>query len=134
MSLLVSPVLLFLVGLLVARVAKSRRVWRRHSRFPRRALAWVLVFYTIFMLGLFLDHPFLAGLVGVLPGGSGTEWVVNSGLFSMDASWPLSDPWVVALSIVGFMSFPLWLYLGLVSGYWLFGTNPRQTGMIGLLR
>ncbi len=134
MSLLLSPFVLFALGLVVARIAKARRVWRRHSRFPRRAVFWVLALYTVLSLGLFMDHEALQVLVRWLPGETGTDWMVNSGLLGLDASWPLADPWVVAFSVVLFMLFPLWLYLGLTAGYWLFGTNPRQTGILGLLR
>jgi hypothetical protein len=134
MSLLFSPLVLFLLGLLVARLAKNRRIWRRHGRFPRRALGVVLVLYTGLLLGLLLDHPWFDGVIARLPGATGAEWVINSGLLHLDASWPLVDPWVVALVILGFMSLPLWLYLGFTLGQWLFGTNPRQTGVQGLLR
>lgn len=134
MSLLLSPLALFLLGMGVARVAKMRRVWRRHSRFPRRALFWVLTLYSILSLGLFIDHAAFSGLVRWLPAETGTQWMINSGLLHLDAAWPLADPWVVVYSVAMFMLFPLWLYLGLTAGYWLFGTNPRQTGILGLLR
>ncbi len=134
MSLLLSPLLLFLLGLLVARVAKARRVWRRHGRFPRRALSWVLVVYAGVSIALFIDHPVFASWATGLPGGSGTQWMVNSGVLHLDAAWPLADPAVVAFSIVAFMLFPLWLYLGWTAGRWIFGSNPKQTGVLGLLR
>ena len=134
MSLLFSPVVLFVLGLIIAKLAKNKRVWRRHSRFPRRTLSIVLLAYTVVSLGLFVDHHWFASLVARLPGQTGTEWMVNSGVLGLDAAWPLADPAVVVFSVVGFMLFPLWLYGGYVVGQWLFGTNPRQTGVIGLLR
>lgn len=134
MSLLLSPLLLFLLGMGVARVAKMRRVWRRHGRFPRRALAFVLGIYSVVSLALLIDHRSMASWVRWLPGETGTAWMINSGVLHLDAAWPLADPWVLVFCIVAFMLFPFWLYLGWTAGCWLFGTNPRQTGVLGLLR
>jgi hypothetical protein len=134
MSLLLSPLFLVLVGVLIARVSKSRRVWRRHSLFAFRAAAVVLVVYTLLMLGLFVDHAALAWLSHILPGETGTDWVVNSGILHWDATWPIASTGAMLWTLIGFMLFPLWMYIGVLAGYWFFGRNPRQRGIVGLLQ
>lgn len=134
MSLLLSPVLLFLLGLGVARLAKSKRVWRRHSLFALRAGVLALLLYTWLSLSLLLGSPWTEGVVGLLPAEDGTDWMVNSGVFSREAAWPLQDPSTVGLVVLGFMLFPFWLFVGVESGFWLFGRSPKQTGILGLLR
>jgi hypothetical protein len=133
MSLLLSPLILFLLGAIVARLSKSRRIWRRHSLFTVRICGILLALYTVFMVALLVDTGYFAALMRILPGESGTDWVLNSGILHLDPSWPLAERAVVAWVILGFMLFPLWMYLGVMTSYWLFGRNPRQRGIIGLL-
>lgn len=134
MSLLLSPLILYILGMGLARISKARRVWRKHSRFVPYMSALLLVGYFLLTISLFVDLTWVQGLVARLPGETGTDWMINSGFMTFDASWPIEDQALMFVIIAVFASFPLWFYLGVMSGFWLFGRSPRQTGILGLLR
>lgn len=134
MSLLLSPLVLFALGVFIARISKARRVWKRHGLFTRKASGWVLVLYLGTALSLLLDLAWVRGFAGWLPGATGTDWMINSGILHLDAAWPLVNRAVVAWVIVSFVLFPVWLWSGVTLGYWAFGRSPKQTGIVGLLR
>lgn len=134
MSLVLSPLVLFVAGMLIARVSKSRRVWRRHELFTRRTAAVVLVLYVALELSLLVDAGWVQPLVRWLPGETGTDWVVGSGFLRLDGTWPIEDRGVMAFIVASFVAFPVWLWWGVTLGYWLWGRSPKQTGIMGLLR
>lgn len=133
-SLLLSPFILFASGLVVARISKSKRVWRRHGLFTRRASALVFVLYFLVTISLLLDLDWVQPMVAYLPAESGTDWVVNGGVLHLDGTWPIEDKGTFGFVLLGFVLTPLWLWLGVLNGYLLFGRSPKQTGILGLLR
>lgn len=134
MSLLLSPLLLFVAGMVIARVSKARRVWRRHGLFTRKTSALVLAVYLVTELSLLLDLAWVQPLVRWLPGATGTDWVVGSGFLDQGGSWPIASKGVMAFVILSFALLPFWLWMGVTTGYWLWGRSPKQTGIMGLLR
>lgn len=134
MSLLLAPPFFFLLGMGIARLSKSRRMWRKHNRYVVD-LGGVVLFVSYMVLGsLFVDLDWVQPLVAWLPAESGTDWMVNSGVFGFPAEWPVAHEGVMFATLLCFALFPLWYAWGAVFGYWLFGRSPKQTGIFGLLR
>jgi hypothetical protein len=131
--LLVSPLLLFVIGLLVARLSKARRVWTRHSRFSLNMGCLLIPFYTGFNLALLFDHVAFRPIAHLLGAPTGTA-LFGTGILGYGPAWPIQDPILVSIIILTFMLYPFWFWSGIQSGYWLFGRSPKQTGIIGLLR
>lgn len=108
-------------------------MWHPHSRFPRRWLIAVVALLLLLDLGLLLDAGWTRGLAW-LPGESGFDWTVNSGLFGFETQWPIDSHALFVVVVLTFASYPLWAWLGYACGVILFGRNPKQTGVLGLLR
>ncbi|MFX0078535.1 MAG: hypothetical protein ACFE8O_04790 [Candidatus Hermodarchaeota archaeon] len=62
---------------------------------------------------------------------NGRDFMINSCVFQFEY---LSTAGLIDfIALFLFLLYPLWLYLGILLGYLLFGQHERQTGMVGLL-
>ncbi|MBI4361851.1 MAG: hypothetical protein HY558_01615 [Euryarchaeota archaeon] len=134
MSFLLDGPLLLGLGHLVALAARNNP--RRHW-LPHILGALILGVFYATSVAAFTDMDWIRPLL-VPPfvfgnPTSGTDWMVNSGVFHFQVSWPPGKT-VTFLAILGFVSYPFWLYLGFWNGQNLFGRNPKQSGLIGLLK
>lgn len=134
MSLLLSPVLFGLLGIIMARASKMKRIWRRHNRFVWTVGSMFAVTLLLVLVSLMADLAWTQGWSRHLPGGSGPVWMWSSGVFHDDLRERLPEHWDVVIPLLAFTLMPLWYRLGLTAGFWLFGRSPKQTGIIGLLR
>jgi len=132
--LLVSPLVLVALGVLVARLSKAKRVWRKHGRFPWWAGVVIVVAYTLLSLAFLFDLERVAGWAAALGAPSGTAFFFGSGVVDWDVVWPAVPARWMAAAVVGSMLYPAWFLLGLEAGHWAFGRSPKQTGILGLLR
>ena len=62
---------------------------------------------------------------------SGRDFMINSGVFAFEHI--LTPGLIDLLAWVMFALYPVWLYCGVVLGYFLFGRHEGQTGIVGLL-
>lgn len=135
MSFLLDPFILMGIGMAGAMVKKKwfhTSTWFMHFY----GAAMLALFYGI-SVGLFVNAPYANFIIQpLLDMGlttSGLDWMVNSGVFHFNVQWPWS-PTVVFIGILAFCTYPLWLYIGIINGYMLFGRHPKQTGLIGLFK
>lgn len=132
--LLLTPLILWLLGLFVARLSKARRIWRRHGHFTLGMGLVLLVLYTTLMLGLLFDHASLRPIADLLGAPTGTAAYIGAGVIASEHVWPIEEVALMVVVILSFMLYPFWFWLGAQCGYWLFGRSPKQTGILGLLR
>jgi len=134
MSLVLSPVLFLGLGMLMARVSKMRRVWKRHNRFVWTVGGMLAATLFLVMVSLMADLAWTRAWLGWLPGSDGPTWMWASGFFPPDVRERAGAAWGTVIPLVAFALMPLWYRLGVGLGFWLFGRSPKQTGIVGLLR
>lgn len=132
-SFLLDPFLLFIAGIIVAYLtARSAE-----NFFSRRKIIWALgaVVMAIFWgigVSLYFNLPAISWVWKIVGARSGTDWMINSGIFRFDF---INLP-VVTGVIAGFLFalYPLWLSLGVKCGTILFGAQKGHKGLVGLLK
>ncbi len=134
MSFFLDPILLFGIGILLVWLY-NRRLAKRNKDWLQFLGALVLILFYLVSVPLYLNlipNPFAPAMEALLgPGACGDSnyFMWNSclplGLKPSPAAWPLA--------LVNFLSYPLWLYVGVGLGKSLFGQTPKQKGF-GALR
>lgn len=132
-SFLLDPFLLIIAGIIVAYITAQFA----KNFFSRRKIIWTLgiVVMAIFWgvsVSLYFNAPFLSWVWKMLGARSGTDWMLNSGVFNfkfvnLSATTNLISGFFFAL-------YPLWLILGVKFGTILFGAEKGQKGLVGLFR
>lgn len=140
MSFIIDTFLLIGCGALVVYISVRfllKRFQFRHW-IPLLAVMVLMVFWLI-AGALYLDiidFPFLGDA------GRGNHFMWNSGCeliglkAFVDASVPTYTDLFGAMNVFAiflFALYPLWLYIGILIGYFLFGRTEKQTGIVGLL-
>ena len=138
MSFLLDPGLLIISGIVIAWTAKRKIFYAKDSFYVQGiSLAVLFIFYAI-SISLYCNLEwvqFILPLVRAmgLHAKDTHDFMINSGVFNFPCSWPETDPIVLAISIGIFVTYPFFLWLGVVLGRILFGRKPESTGMIDVL-
>jgi hypothetical protein len=131
MSFLLDPFLLFFLGAVIVWL-RNRWLYQlsRHATKILGALTvllfWVVAGSLYLNMGWF-DWIWLWTGRAV----SGRDFMINSCVFHLEFVNTAGLIDFIALFLL--LLYPLWLYLGILLGYLLFGQHERQTGMVGLL-
>lgn len=129
MSFLLDPFLLIGCGALIV-LLRNRLLYRVTRRATKVLGALTLILFWIVAGSLYLDlHWFDWLWTWLVPGSSGTDFMVNSGIFHFNST---RTGWVDTIALLLFALYPLWLYCGVFIGKLLFGRHERQTGLVGL--
>ena len=131
MSFLLDPFLLILCGAVI--VWLRNRWLYRISRHATKILGGVTVLLFWLVAGsLYLNLGWFDWIwqwTGRAV--NGRDFMINSCVFQFEYLSTVGLIDFIALFL--FLLYPLWLYLGILLGYLLFGQHERQTGMVGLL-
>ena len=131
MSFLLDPFLLILCGAVT--VWLRNRWLYRISRHATKILGVVTVLLFWVIAGsLYLNLGWFDWIwQWTLRAVNGRDFMINSCVFQFEY---LSTAGLIDfIALFLFLLYPLWLYLGILLGYLLFGQHERQTGMVGLL-
>ncbi len=134
MSFLLDPFLLLGLGVITVWLYNRKLAKRNKDWLQFLGALWIILFYAI-SVPLYLNlvpnffAPAMEALLGPGACGDSNYFMWNSclplGLKPSPAAWPLA--------FVIFLSYPLWLYVGVGMGKSLFGQTPKQKGF-GALR
>jgi len=131
MSFFLDIFLLDIMGIIIAYICKKR--YKQHSLLVYTLSGLFLLIFYIFAIGLWCDYHMFGGVIE-----NPTEFMYSSGIFDVpfdsfeELALPENRMWVF-LGVFLFCLYPLWLYLGIMSGYLLFGRSPAQKGVLGVL-
>ncbi|MEM2637040.1 MAG: hypothetical protein QXL15_01690 [Candidatus Korarchaeota archaeon] len=137
MSFLLDPFLLVGIGIIIAWIAKRKIFYAKDSFFVHgMSLAVLILFYAI-SISLYCNLEwvqFMLPLVRALGMNARDthDFMINSGILNIPNSWPETDPYLLAGSIAMFVTYPFFMWLGVVIGRILFGRTPDSTGMIDI--
>jgi hypothetical protein len=132
-SFLIDPILLVVAGIIVAYIAAqlAKNFFSRRKIVFAFELATLAVFWGV-SVPLYLNFPAFGWIWKLVGASSGTDWMLNSGVFNFE----FINPSAATNLIAGFLFalYPLWLILGVKFGTILFGAEKGQKGLIGLFR
>ncbi|MFH1539884.1 MAG: hypothetical protein ABIH66_13105, partial [bacterium] len=77
------------------------------------------------------DLPWIEWMWRMCGAESGRDWMINSGVFNFDYK-NVSEAGHLFCGFM-FALYPLWLYVGLHLGRFIFGRHERQDGALGAL-
>ncbi|TDA32051.1 MAG: hypothetical protein DSO02_05870 [Hadesarchaea archaeon] len=123
MAFWMDPFLLFLCGLAVALVRK--KLFFNSRLFTPLLFVLVILLFWVVSIGMFCNLNFLKWAWKGCGAQSGTEWMINGGIFSLvspGSSFQTLSPEGMFLSIFMFVLYPLYLWLGIRAGERLFKT------------
>jgi hypothetical protein len=109
MSFLIDPALLYGSGRTYAAAAGDDRPAAADAAVAATTMA---VFWGV-SIGLYLDKPWTRPLWRACRAESGRDWMINSGVTRFD--WRRAGPRTHVLSAAIFLTYPLWLWLGMRS-------------------
>ena len=131
MSFLLDPFLLILCGTVVVWL-RNRRLYRISQQATKiLGIVTVLLFWVV-AGSLYLNMGWFDWMwQWTGRAANGRDFMINSCIFQFEY---LSTAGLIDfIALFLFLLYPLWLYLGILLGYLLFGQHERQTGMVGLL-
>lgn len=135
MAFWMDPFIMLACGLLISLLAKH---WfHGHPHFVYAAGALTMAITYVIAVGLFVNWSLLEPIWLFLGAETGTEFMIDGIILPIaDTGMTYTDlgPLGIALAIVIFAVYPVFLALGVVLGRLLFGRHPAQEGIVGLIR
>ncbi len=132
-SFLLDPFLLIIAGIIVAYIAAqfAKNFFSRRKIVRILGVATMVIFWGV-SASLYFNLPALSWIWKIIGARSGTDWMLNSGVFNFEFTNLPAATNVIAGFL--FALYPLWLVLGMKLGTILFGAQKGQKGLVGLLR
>ena len=149
MSFMIDWILLIIAGGFAAWLAKRKIFYGPDSYFLHGVCVAILIIFYGVSIPLFLDlqeFPLVPAFMQLINSSmkmlgwqtyaNGTDFMVNFPIHFVDVSKnvpPYNNPYLLLQGIVGFILYPLWIYIGAMLGRVLFGEKPDDKGAVDLL-
>lgn len=152
MSFILDVFLLLGIGMVISWLVKRRKLNHlRNTLTLLFSIITIAIFYSI-AIPLYVNNIYvptywmMMKFVWSLPlpvfSFMGRDFMINSGVFQITAPNPIdllasllgvfiTDPVSLGLAMILFALYPVWLYLGILFGRFLFGSRPEEKGMLG---
>lgn len=135
MAFWMDPFIMLACGIAIAAIAKR---WLAHNpHFVPLAFGLTMLVTYVIAVGLFVNAAVLEPIWTLLGADTGTEFMINGIVLSIAEPglvWQELSARGMFLSVLIFVTYPVFLALGIVTGRLVVGRHPKQEGLIGLVR
>lgn len=135
MAFWIDPFLMIGFGIIIAWLTKRFAPGNPHAVYVLGTLTMIGTYFVA--IGLFVNVSLFEPIWEFLLADTGTEFMINGVILPIAESglvWQELSGTQMFISIFIFCTYPVFLVLGVVLGRNLFGRNPDQEGVVGLLR
>jgi len=135
MAFWMDPFILLALGVVIAWLAKRLAPGNPHVTLTLGLLTMVVTY--VIAIGLFVNLSVFEPIWTLMGADAGTEFMLNGVVLPIAESgvtWQDLSNLELFVSIFIFTVYPIFLAIGIGLGRVLFGRNPDQGGVVGLLR